>query len=373
MKVIEQMKNSSFDSCELEQELPNEQEIEKGIMSQQRDQKDSPPQPLSTHEYKQQRPQKQHPLPLLNNSPLAEFCGKDFDRGGNLLEDNNDEWYVQDLRLQGHSHRHDEPESARRIVLYKQLSTKSLLKDDDDEDAYIRDRFLQGLPQHSSYCDDRLDLVPVTHTQTDTQPHLDTVLEVFPDADRNHVATLLRQQSLTSTLVLLAEESATTTSCPSDDILLPPELQHATTYAQGVDEHRAIIMSYLTEMFPEIPPADIESVLMDHSTHQSVSILAKRSSSSSSPPLDQMLKPPPSAAPFVAAAGPTDIVSLKQAPRMTSRETDHAHGASLLEQRRLRSPVDNDDDDSWRPFHSRTNFPSVQWVELFKDMYLINK
>jgi hypothetical protein len=247
---------------------------------------------------------------------------------------------------------HAEPAPARRIILYTQRSTKSLLEDDDDEEASVRDRFLQGIavPNHNVSNDDKLASMVNTH------PDLQSVLEVFPNSDPDRIVHLLRQKSLTATLLMLAEESSETdsiTTCrPSDDLLLPPGLTYATTYAQGNDEHRAIIMTYLTEMFPEIPRIEIESVLMSHSTHQAVSILTEW-------PSGQVLKRPPpvpaAAAAAAAAMIPAPCKSMKHAlpPRPSRRSSDNPHPA-LLKRRPLRSPIDDDDDDAWRPSHHRT-------------------
>mmetsp|Transcript_17492 Transcript_17492/g.29053 ORF Transcript_17492/g.29053 Transcript_17492/m.29053 type:complete len:236 (+) Transcript_17492:1-708(+) len=92
---------------------------------------------------------------------------------------------------------------------------------------------------------------------------------------------LLRQESLATTFIILAEESAAE---PSDDVAYPTELQHATTYAQATDKDRAIIMSYLIDMFPHIRQKQIENVLMKHSTHNGVAVLSEVGSDSQPPP-----------------------------------------------------------------------------------------
>lgn len=249
----------------------------------------------------------------------------------------------------GDAYRHDEPAQASKIVPYKQRSTKSLLEDDDDEEASVRDRFLQGIPvpHHNNRNEDKLASLINAH------PDLQSVLEVFPNANPGRVLHLLRQESLTATLLLLAEESSEihniTTCCPSDELLLPPDLTHATTYAQGNDEHRAIIMTYLTEMFPKIPRIEIEPLLMCHSTHKTVTILAEWSSG-------EVLKkhpPPPPAFP-AGAVIPATKMAMKHAPPMPSRRTSDPPHPALLKRRPLRSPIDDDDDDAWRPSHHRT-------------------
>ena len=237
--------------------------------------------------------------------------------------------------------RHVEPTRAPKIILYKQRSMKSLLEDDDDEEASVRDRFLQGIPvpHHNNRDDDKLP----TGSVINTHPDLQSVLEVFPNVNPGRVLQLLRQKSLTATLLLLAEEADTnnsiTTCCPSDELLLPPDLTHATTYAQGNDEHRAIIMTYLTEMFPEIPRIEIESLLMRHSTHQTVSILAEWSAS-------EVLKPA------------TYMATKHAPPVMPSRRMSDPPHPAFLKRPPLRSPIDNDDDDAWRPTRHRTKTTS---------------
>jgi hypothetical protein len=87
----------------------------------------------------------------------------------------------------------------------------------------------------------------------------------------------------------LAEES---NSAPSDEVAGPTELKYATTYAQATDEDRAVIMSYLIEMFPNVSRKQIETVLMENSTHQGVALLSERLSA----------EPPPTNVPPAAAA-----------------------------------------------------------------------
>jgi hypothetical protein len=171
--------------------------------------------------------------------------------------------------------------SASNHARGRRLSKGSLLEDDEDE--YVaQDRFVQGV-QSTRMPGDGAKGIYVDH------PHVISVLEVFPDANVNRIMGLLRQESLATTFITLAEESAAE---PSDIFAFPTELQHATTYAQATDEDRAIIMSYLMDMFPRIGAENIESVLMQHSTHNGVAVLSEVGSQ---PPLSRKKAPPATA------------------------------------------------------------------------------
>eukprot|EP00548_Thalassiothrix_antarctica_P002633 CAMPEP_0194129686 /NCGR_PEP_ID=MMETSP0152-20130528/895_1 /TAXON_ID=1049557 /ORGANISM="Thalassiothrix antarctica, Strain L6-D1" /LENGTH=402 /DNA_ID=CAMNT_0038823995 /DNA_START=295 /DNA_END=1503 /DNA_ORIENTATION=+ len=146
-------------------------------------------------------------------------------------------------------------------------TTASLLDDDstdEEPDFPSRDRIMPqpGVQSTSIYENEEFD---------EMHPHVQSVLEVFPDTNVARVQELLRQESLSTTFITLAEESS---AAPSDSVACPTELQHTTTYAQANDENRAIIMSYLMEMFPHIPMKKIEKVVMKYSTHKGVAILS---------------------------------------------------------------------------------------------------
>mmetsp|Transcript_9339 Transcript_9339/g.14397 ORF Transcript_9339/g.14397 Transcript_9339/m.14397 type:complete len:375 (+) Transcript_9339:120-1244(+) len=148
----------------------------------------------------------------------------------------------------------------------KRRTTASLI-DDDDEDSTEEEPTVDMSIRATN---NRFGPIPEMKEFNEMHPHVQSVMEVFPDTDIRRVQQLLRQHSLSTTFITLAEES----SAPPSDEVLPPDLKHTTTYAQANDENRAIIMSYLTEMFPQIPENQIVRVLMTHSTHKGVAILS---------------------------------------------------------------------------------------------------
>ena len=175
-------------------------------------------------------------------------------------------------------------------------SRRCLIEDDDDDvESQTYDRFMAGMNfnppapappiiTQNNFNDNnnRSPLgrrSPTTTCTRDRQqqqqmgPQVDSVLEIFPEANVTRIRELLRQESLTTALVVLAEES--NYNAPSDEVIGPSQLQYATTYAQATTQDRRVIMSYLKEMFPHIQERDIESVLMKHSTHKGVAILSE--------------------------------------------------------------------------------------------------
>lgn len=159
--------------------------------------------------------------------------------------------------------------------------SQGCLLEDDEDDHVAQDRFVQGM-QSTRFTADKAKEMTYDH------PHVVSVLEVFPDANVKRIVDLLRQESLATTFMVLAEESSAE---PSDNVAYPTELKHATTYAQATDEDRAIIMSYLLDMFPHIEPGKIESVLMQHSTHNGVAVLSEVGSSSQPSPAKKKAAP----------------------------------------------------------------------------------
>ena len=263
-------------------------------------------------------------------------------------------------------------QSGPSCRFYKQRSTKSLLEDDDDSEIYRQSQFLEGLHgakipacgNNNGDKDDHNDENTCCNNSKESHPDLKTVLEVFPEANRERILSLLRQESLTTTLLVLGEESMRQ---PSDEVALPPELKDTTTYAQAIDEDRDVILSYLIEMFPNIARQEIEVVLMQHSTHQSVSILSERGQTL------ETLKPPPCPNDSV---GKSRISNGKRTITSPSPfhiwEANHIHRQNIMDQkpfvsrsscsthtkpktrRRLqRSPIDVDDNDLQPVYPSR--------------------
>lgn len=184
-----------------------------------------------------------------------------------------------------HTLRYDEEPDVGGNTHGKRRSKHDLLEDNQD-DEILQDRFLQGLQSAR---------VPRDEEMTASHPHVQSVLEVFPEADIQRIMSLLRQESLATTLIVLAEESL---GKPSDDVM-PTELNHCTTYAQATDQDRDLIMSYLKDMFPHIGTKQIAEVLMQHSTHQGVAILSNGLPTENT---TASRKPPPVAAAAAAAA-----------------------------------------------------------------------
>ena len=127
--------------------------------------------------------------------------------------------------------------------------------------------------------------------------HVAEVLEVFPDAKTDRVKELLRQHSLTTTMITLAEESNTLTApsasllrqvtsrveqstksrqSDTNDTAAGTALHRGTTFANANTYAREIIMQQVLEIFPEANPKEIEGILMEHSTYQSVAILSQK-------------------------------------------------------------------------------------------------
>jgi hypothetical protein len=180
------------------------------------------------------------------------------------------------------------------VLLGNQRATRSLIDDDSDDEDVVIDGFpgqsaQNGYTPSLIYLANKLGWTMINAKNLDdsefwgrkgclhklkscTVPHHE-VLEAFPESNIHHTMSLLRQESLTTTMSILCEESIASSS---DSFTLPPDLEHATTYAQAVAKGRDAIMSYLTEMFPKTSRDKIEKTLMEHSTHKAVSILAER-------------------------------------------------------------------------------------------------
>mmetsp|Transcript_3153 Transcript_3153/g.4776 ORF Transcript_3153/g.4776 Transcript_3153/m.4776 type:complete len:375 (+) Transcript_3153:130-1254(+) len=155
--------------------------------------------------------------------------------------------------------------NSSKEIQGKRRTTASLIDDDDES---TEEEPISGISNQATNA--RFGTILEMEEFNEMHPHVQSVLEVFPDTDIRHVQQLLRQHSLSTAFITLAEES----SAPPSDEVLPPSLQHTTTYAQASDENRAIIISYLTEMFPTIPENQIVGVLMKYSTHKGVAILS---------------------------------------------------------------------------------------------------
>ena len=247
---------------------------------------------------------------------------------GSLLEDNDELYYVQ-----------DKPEPNNNIDIMNddvqtttgvQRSTGSLLEDDDE--IHAQDRFLQGLQSAR---------IPEDDEMTETHPHVLSVVEVFPEVNRKHIMQLLRQESLATTFLILAEESS---AYPSDDVIFPTELKHATTYAQASVDDRLVIMSYLMDMFPDIPSNQIENVLMLHSTHHGVSILSEEGGVTTASPTRS--------APAVAAANQRRLSLIDSDDDDDDDDKDDWQPNAATQKRR--SLIDDDDDkDNWQPSNHR--------------------
>jgi hypothetical protein len=193
----------------------------------------------------------------------------------NLLDDDSNDDIQENLAMptvdivSGVPNRND-VRSHETSVLVMNLpgtrrSTTNLL--DDDSDDGIQEHFVQCLKSGARI---------TTHDDTsDVDSYVHHLLGFFPDVHPQRIMDLLRQESLTSTLIVLAEESLVK---PYDENACRTELKPATTYAQSSDENRTKILSYVRDMFPQIPASEIESILMQHSIHQGVSILSSNTS-----------------------------------------------------------------------------------------------
>lgn len=189
----------------------------------------------------------------------------------NLLDDDSDddiqEYMVRppvdagrDVSSRSQSRSPPETTVATTLPGTRQSAT-NLFDDDSDDD--IQEQLVQCLKSAAriSPHDDT--------TEADSYAH--HLLDFFPDAHPQRIMDLLRQESLTSALIILAEESSVK---PADELACRTELKPATTYAQATDENRTKILLYVRDMFPQIPASEIESILMQHSIHHGVSILS---------------------------------------------------------------------------------------------------
>lgn len=91
----------------------------------------------------------------------------------------------------------------------------------------------------------------------DRNGHVRTLLELFPDANVDGVNDMFRQASDDSSNV------------PA------PRLRSNTTFANANEKDRRSIMSFLKDMFPDIPVTTIQDVLMKNSTDQGVAVLSE--------------------------------------------------------------------------------------------------